>query len=295
MTASPALNTRRLEQEAERLRHHLLAAGFAVSVEQAREALASVHGAPNWATLARQGASRAPECFHIAVIGANEIVGDVVYAFGLAGAISVMLHKVRLLLRNHTFTTVKRELDPAYLLVLQLAGPDVWARVSLEHGPVHDAALFVQVTPEVEQFTRHGELAETLAYVVEHTVGLREQVRPLGELPYEERLSEACRDALEGEPWAQRYADVVLDLERLARAGKLLWRRSVKEIQAMLPRLAGLDVEQASKILSAAALALSLHGQDLEDVAYGDRGLRIRPAEQDLPALAVASARPVLH
>jgi hypothetical protein len=270
----------RYERQAERLRDLLRQRGVRMEAADARQAVAEMHGAPDWRSLVARGVD-APECFHIGVIGTERIVGDHVYAFGLAGAMSVMLEKIRVLLRTHVFTAVKAVPDAARLLVLDLSGPDdLYARVSLEYGAVQDAAVFVEVSDAVQARAASGDLADCLAYVLMQAMRMQEDIRPLEELPYEERLVEACRDSLEGEGAAATHAEAVLDIERLAREGKLLWRRPVGEVQRMVPRIAKLSPEEAGKVLSAAAWALSFHGNGFEDVAYGQDGLRVRPSEE---------------
>jgi hypothetical protein len=272
--------TLRYERQADRLREHLRHRGIHLDAAQARQAVAELHGAPDWRTLIARGVD-APECFHISVIGTERIVSDHVYAFGLGGAMSVMLDKVRTLLRGHFFTAVTAVPDAARLLVLDLAGADdLYARVSLEYGSVQDAAVFVEVSEAIQTRAATGDVAECLAYVLMQAMRMQEEIRPLDELPYEERLVEACRDSLVGEGGPIAYADVVLEIERLAREGKLMWRRPVHEVQRMLPRIAALSPEDAGKVLSAASWALSFHGAGFEDVAYGHDGLRVRPAEE---------------
>jgi hypothetical protein len=272
--------TSRYERQAERLREQMRSRGVRLEAADARQIVAEMHGAVDWRTLVARGVD-APECFHVSVIGTERIVGDHVYAFGLAGAMSVMLDKVRTLLRGHVFTTVKAVPDAARLLVIDLAGADdLYARVSLEYGAVQDAAVFVEVSDAIQARAASGDVADCLAYVLVQAMRMQEEIRPLDELPYEERLVEACRDSLESDGFAAGYAEVVLDIERLAREGKLMWRRPVHEVQHMVPRIARLSAEDAGKVLSAAAWALSFHGSGLEDVAYGHDGLRVRPAEE---------------
>jgi hypothetical protein len=270
----------RYERQAERLREQLRARGVRLDVAAARQMVAEMHGAPDWRTLVTLGVD-APECFHVSVIGTERIVSDHVYAFGLAGAMAVMLDKVRSLLRGHAFTTVKAVPDAARLLVMDLAGADdLYARVSLEHGTVQDAAAFVEVSEAIHARAAGGDIGDCLAYVLMEAMRMQEDIRPLDELPYQERLVEACRDSLESDGIPGDYATAVLDVERLARDGKLMWRRPVHEVQRMVPRLAALSEEDAGKVLSAAAWALSFHGSGLEDVAYGHDGLRVRPDEE---------------
>jgi Glyoxalase superfamily protein len=272
--------TSRYERQAERLREQMRSRGVHLDAADARQIVAEMHGAADWRTLVARGVD-APECFHVSVIGTERIVGDHVYAFGLAGAMSVMLDKVRTLLRGHVFTTVKAVPDAARLLVIDLAGADdLYARVSLEYGAVQDAAVFVEVSDAIQARAASGDVADCLAYVLVQAMRMQEAIRPLDELPYEERLVEACRDSLESDGFAAGYAEVVLDIERLAREGKLMWRRPVHEVQHMVPRIARLSAEDAGKVLSAAAWALSFHGSGLEDVAYGHDGLRVRPTEE---------------
>jgi hypothetical protein len=270
----------RYERQAERLRELLRQRGVRMDAADARQVVAEMHGTPDWRSLVARGVD-APECFHVSVIGTERIVGDHVYAFGLGGAMSVMLEKIRALLRTHVFTAVKAVPDAARLLVLDLSGPDdLYARVSLEYGAVQDAAVFVEVSEAVQARAASGDVADCLAYVLMQAMRMQDEIRPLEELPYEERLVEACRDSLEGEGCAGTYAEAVLDIERLARQGKLMWRRPVTEVQRMVPRLAKLTIEEAGKVLSAAAWALSFHGNGYEDVAYGHDGLRVRPSEE---------------
>jgi len=270
----------RYEQQAERLREHLRSLDIQIGAARARQAVAQMHGACDWRTLVARGVE-APECFHISVIGTERIVGDHVYAFGVAGAMAVMLDKVRALLRGHSFTGVKAVPDAARLLVLDLIGADdLYARVSLEYGAVQDAAVFVEISAAIQARAATADMVDCLAYVLIQSMRMQEEIRPLEELPYEERLVEACRDSLEVDPWAEPYAQAVLDIERLAREGKLLCRRAVPEVQRMVPLIAKLSVEEAGKILSAAAWALSFHGTGFEDVAYGHDGLRIRPTDE---------------
>jgi hypothetical protein len=272
--------TSRYERQADRLREQLRTRGMRVDAAEARQIVAEMHGAADWRTLVARGVD-APECFHISVIGTERIVSDHVYAFGLAGAMSVMLDKVRALLRGHAFQAVKAVPDAARLLVIDLSGADdLYARVSLEYGAVQDAAVFVEVSDAIQARAASGDIADCLAYVLVQAMRMQEEIRPLEELPYEERLIEACRDSLEGDGFAGSYAEAVLDIERLAREGKLMWRRPVHEVQRMVPRIAKLSVEDAGKVLSAAAWALSFHGTGLEDVAYGHDGLRVRPTEE---------------
>lgn len=270
----------RYEHQAERLREHLRGLGIRIDAPQARHAIAAMHGAADWRALVARGVD-APDCFHISVIGTERIVGDHVYAFGVAGAMAVMLDKVRALLRAHSFTGVKAVPDSARLLVLDLiGGDDLYARVSLEYGAVQDAGVFVEISEAIQARAASGDMGDCLAYVLMQSMRMQEEIRPLEELPYEERLVEACRDSLEVDPWAEPYAEAVLAIERLAREGKLMWRRPVHEVQKMVPLIAQLSVDEAGKVLSAAAWALSFHGSGFEDVAYGHDGLRIRPAEE---------------
>jgi hypothetical protein len=270
----------RYERQAERLREHLRGRGIRMDLAEARQAVAEMHGAADWRVLVSRGGD-APECFHVSVIGTERIVGDHVYAFGLGGAMAVMLDKVRALLRGHVFTTVKAVPDAARLLVLDLSGADdLYARVSLEYGAVQDAAVFVEVSEAIRTRAASGDIADCLAYVLVQAMRMQDEIRPLDELPYEERLVEACRDSLETEGGRADHAETVLDIERLAREGRLMWRRPVREVQRMVPRIAALSEEDAGKILSAAAWALSFHGTGFEDVAYGHDGLRVRPDEE---------------
>lgn len=269
----------RYELQAEQLREHLRGLGIRIDAAQARHAVAAMYGSIDWRALVTRGVD-APDCFHISVIGTERIVGDHVYAFGVAGAMAVMLDKVRTLLRAHSFSAVKAVPDSARLLVLDLVGEDdLYARVSLEYGAVQDAAVFVEVSEAIQARAASGDMGDCLAYVLMQSMRMQEEIRPLEELPYEERLVEACRDSLEVDAWAEPYAEAVLDIERLAREGKLMWRRPVHEVQKMVPLIADLSIEEAGKVLSAAAWALSFHGADFEDIAYGHDGLRIRPAE----------------
>lgn len=270
----------RYELEAERLREHLLGLDIRIDPAQARQAVAATHGAADWRSLLARGAD-APDCFHISVIGTERIVGDHVYAFGVAGAMAVMLDKIRGLLRAHSFTGVKAVPDAARLLVLDLVGDDdLYARVSLEYGAVQDAAVFVEVSEAIRARAASGDMGDCLAYVLMQSMRMQEEIRPLEALPYEQRLVEACRDSLEVDAWAEPYAAAVLEIERLAREGKLMWRRTVVEVQKMVPMIAKLSPDDAGKVLSAAAWALSFHGSGFEDIAYGHDGLRIRPAEE---------------
>jgi hypothetical protein len=285
----------RYEKEAERLREHLRGRGIDLKTSEARQAVAEMHGAPTWTALIARG-TETPACFHISVIGTERIVGDHVYAFGLGGAMAVMLDKIRGLLRSHVFASVKATPDSARLLVIDLTGPDdLFARISLEYGAVQDAAVFVDVSDAIEQRAASGDLQDCLAYVLIQAMRMQEEIRPLDELPYEERLVEACRDSLETDAWAPPYAEAVLDIERLAREGKLMWRRPVHEVQKMVPALAELSAEQAGKVISAAAWALSFHGVGFEDVAYGHEGLRVRPAEEARSASMVLAEHATVH
>jgi len=278
----------RYERQAERLREHLRTRGVRMDMAEARQAVAEMHGAADWRTLVARGVD-APECFHVSVIGTERIVGDHVYAFGLGGAMAVMLDKVRTLLRGHVFTTVKAVPDSARLLVLDLSGDDdLYARVSLEYGAVQDAAVFVEVSEAIRSRAASGDVADCLAYVLMQAMRMQDEIRPLEELPYEERLVAACRDSLETDGGPTEHAETVLEIERLAREGKLMWRRPVHEVQRMLPRIESLAEEDAGKVLSAAAWALSFHGSGFEDVAYGHDGLRVRPAEEARGAMVHA-------
>ncbi len=278
--------------QAERLRRHFAKLGMPLDAEAARFAVSRLHGADGWESLLASAHDAAPECFNISVLGSEGIVAEHVYAFGLAGAMAVMLGRVRNLLRNHAFSAVKAAPDAARLLILDFVSADAYARISLEHGPVHDAAKFVEVSAAIA--THASDAVRALSYVVAEATRMRETIRPLRELPYTERLVEACRDALENDASAALHAHAVLDLERLARGGKLMWRHSLAEVQDLVPALARLGVDQAAKVVSAAALALAFHGDGLEEVAYGQEGLRIRPAEK-MRAPRAATPSATLH
>lgn len=282
----------RYESEAERLREHLADLGIALDVAAARTAVSRLHGASGWEALLAAQSAAALECYHVDVVGSDGIMGEHLYAFGLAGGMAVLLDRVRVLLRNHAFTAVKASRDSARLMILDLTGSDVHARVTLEYGPVHDAATLVDVSAEILAHAR--DLSSGFDYVAAAAARMRDEVRFMRQLPYPERLVEACRQALENEPWALRYAQAVLELERLAHGGKLSRHRAVPELQKMVPLLAALTAQQAEKVICAAAWALSFYGQGYEDIAYGQEGLRIRPADV-LYASAPQSRAATIH